>query len=67
MLVQLLVQRGSGRLGLGAKRSQRALEVLERGVDQRAIAEARGQSHQSGGSLLAAAVDLEHLLVVVDG
>src|SRR5262245_55074485 len=65
-LMQLLVQRGGGRLGRRAEGAQRAFEVFEGGVDQRAVAVARGQAHKLRGGALAAAVDLEDLLVVVD-
>src|SRR6266511_6350824 len=36
------------------------------GIDERAVAKPRGQAHQPGGGLLAAAVELQNLLIIMD-
>jgi hypothetical protein len=58
-------ERDCGRLRAGAKRAQHALKLLVGRLDQRVVALPRRQPHQPRGGLLAAAVDLQDLLVLL--
>ena len=60
-------QRDCGWLGGGAEGAQRALELFKRCIHQRVVALARREPHQLSGGFLATAVDLQNVLIVLNG